>query len=334
MRDYPVIKEYKYSGVLSEICKKFIAEKRAIGYAYNSEARQLSEFSRFTLHFDIPTDTLTEEVVQAWAQKKPTESDRSRYSRFSLIRQFSEYMQRMGYSSTSFGNMAIPRASRTFIPYIFTHDEIGQFFKATDAMKLSAHSVAPRRHLVMPVLFRILYCCGLRVSEATKLRGEDVDLKNGILTIRDSKFGKTRYVPMSGELTAVCAKYAETRLIAKDGDDWFFAAPDGGHYGDRGIYGIFRELIWKAGISHGGRGKGPRVHDFRHTFCAHCLQKWVKQGKDLTNLLPRLTAYIGHSGFESTEKYLRLTAEVYPEISSLMQNEYGYIIPRLEDMPL
>ena len=126
------------------------------------------------------------------------------------------------------------------------------------------YSMAPRRHLIMPVLFRVLYCCGLRANEALKLKGEDVDLQQGILTIRNSKNGKTRYVPMSAELTKVCADYDKTRLVGPPGSDWFFAAPDGGRYDIRAIYDTFRTLLWKAGISHGGRGKGPRLHDFRH----------------------------------------------------------------------
>ncbi len=84
---------------------------------------------------------------------------------------------------------------QNYVPYIFSHKEVRAFFKAADAMTKSPHSIAPRRHLIMPVLFRMLYCCGLRASEVLKLKGEDVDLEQGIITIRDSKNGKTRYVP-------------------------------------------------------------------------------------------------------------------------------------------
>jgi len=330
MRDYTAIKECKYSGVLADICKNFIIEKRAVGYLYKREAKQLSEFSRFSENFVIPANTLTEEVVKAWINKKTTDSDRNRYARFSLIKQFSEYMQRMGYSTYCPKRDEIGKTyHNNYIPYIFTHEEIKKFFEAADAMPV--RSISPRRHLVMPVMFRILYCCGLRVSEATELCDKDVDLDEGILVIHNSKFGKTRYVPMSAELTGVCAKYAKTRLIAEQGDDWFFAAPDGGHYSVKEIYYVFRNLLWQAEISHGGRGKGPRVHDFRHTFCVHCLQKWVKKGADPSTVLPRLSAYLGHDGFESTERYLRMTAEVYPEISELMQEKYGYVIPKNEE---
>ncbi|MDR1536764.1 MAG: tyrosine-type recombinase/integrase [Clostridiales bacterium] len=330
MRNYPEHKEYEFVGVLAPICRDFIAEKRAVGYIYNAESKNLRQFSRFTEGFNFRKETLPEEVVKAWIEKRPNDSDRTRYARFALIKIFAEYMTRMNYLAYVPSREEVGKCRKSFIPYIFTHDEIRRFFAAVDEMTLSCHSIAPRRHLIMPVLFRALYCCGLRVSEATELRGADVDLQSGILTIKDTKFGKSRYVPMSPELTEIYRDYAKTRLVGKGDGDWFFAAPDGGHYGGKGIYQIFRELLWKAGISHGGRGKGPRVHDFRHTFAVHCLQKWVSNGADITSALPRLKEYLGHSNFETTEQYLRMTAEVYPEISALMERNYGYVIPKIE----
>lgn len=326
-----ITKNYEFSGKLSEMCEAFIKEKRAVGYLYNTEAKKLSEFSRFSLSFKYPDNTLTKEVVQAWITKKSTDAERSQYARFSLISQFAQYMKRMGYSAYIPGSDEVTKLHRTFTPYIFTHQQITDFFAAADVMQRPAHSGSPRRHLIMPVLFRLLYCCGLRVSEATHLHGEDVDLKNGILTIRESKFGKSRYVPMSEELTEKCAVYAETRLVGENDNDWFFASNDGGCYDTRSIYSVFRILLWKAGISHGGRGNGPRVHDLRHTFAVHSMQKWTANGGDPMVMLPRLSAYLGHNNLDSTEQYLRMTAEVYPELADILQKTYGYIIPIKED---
>lgn len=326
MIDSDKMKVYQYCGSLAAVCEEFVSEKRALGYIYNTEAKKLSEFSRFSLDYEVPHNVLTKEVVQQWIARKPTDSDRNQYARYSLISQFANYMNRMGYTAYVPARSEIGKLHKAFVPYIFTHEEIHSFFAAADALTRKTYSVAPRRHLVMPVLFRMLYCCGLRVSEAIMLKGEDVDLETGVLTIRDSKFGKTRYVPMSPELTSICTEYAQTRLVGKAPNDWFFAAPDGGHYDTRSIYSVFRDLLWDAGISHGGRGKGPRLHDFRHTFCVHCLQQWISQGKDLTTALPLLTTYMGHNDFSATEQYLRMTAEVYPEISQLMQERYGYVV--------
>jgi integrase len=331
MIERPLIEEYSYYGVLADLCVSFVAEKRAVGLSFNIESRKMREFSRFSEKFNIPEMTLPEEVVKQWIEKRPNEASNNRYKRFSLIKNFAEYMQRLGYAAYIPSIDDISKHRREFVPYIFTHEEIRRFFLAVDNMKLSTATTSPRRHLIMPVLFRMLYCCGLRVSEASSLRSSDVDLKEGILIIHDSKFGRTRYVPMSAEITVICNDYAQTRLVAKQGTDWFFPAPDGGRYSEGTIYCIFRELLRKSDISHGGRGKGPRLHDFRHTFCVHCLQKWVKEGAELTTALPRLTAYLGHINFQTTEQYLRLTAEVYPEITNLMQDKYGYVIPKAGD---
>lgn len=330
MQETSKYKTYEFAGELAVHLQEFIAEKRSVGYVYNTEAKQLSRFSRFSLGYEIPRDELPESLVKAWIARVPTDSDRNQYSRYSLIGQFAKYMVRMGHPAYIPAPTDIGKTHRTFTPYIFTHDEIRALFAVLDSLETPPRSGSPRRKDIIPVLFRLLYCCGLRVSEAVTLKGEDVDLENGVLTIKNSKFGKSRYVPMSPETTARCAEYGRTRLVGRAGVDWFFAAPDGGHYDVRSIYSMFRQYLWDAGISHGGKGKGPRVHDLRHTFAVHCLQKWAAGGEDVTTALPLLSAYMGHADFSATERYLRLTAEVYPEISSLMNEKYGYVIPRME----
>lgn len=319
------IMSYPYEGVLANLCEKFIAEKRALGCSYNTEAKRLREFSKFTCNFLLPKDTLSEEVAQAWYAKRPVDSDRNRYARLALVKLFAEYMQRNGYKAYIPNRSELGKIQWNYTPYIFTHMETAKFFASIDTLKLKKHSAAPQRHLIMPVLFRILYCCGLRVSEVTGLRVKDVSLPDGILTVRESKFGKTRYVPMAKDLVLVCKNYAEKNTTGND--SYFFRAPDGNKYGEKAIYDVFREILWKAGISHGGRGKGPRLHDFRHTFAVHSLEKMVKEGKELTSSLPRLSAYLGHNDLEATERYLRLTSELYPEIIALLDEKYGYIIP-------
>lgn len=166
----------EYRGVLADICNGFIEEKRAVGCLYNTEAKILRDFSRFTLNFDCPKDTLTKEIVQAWITKRPMDSDRTQYARYSLISQFARYMERMGYAAYVPGRDELGKLHKSFVPYIFPHKEIRDFFTAADAMTCLPHSIAPRRHLIMPVLFRMLYCCGLRVSEAANLLADDVDL--------------------------------------------------------------------------------------------------------------------------------------------------------------
>jgi integrase len=95
------------------------------------------------------------------------------------------------------------------------------------------------------------------------------------------------------------------------------------------VYKHYRKLLWKAGISHGGKGKGPRLHDFRHVFCVHTLAKQVKAGVDLYVALPILSTYVGHSSITATQRYVRLTAEAYPELIKKISCVCAYVLPEV-----
>lgn len=141
----------------------------------------------------------------------------------------------------------------------------------------------------------------------------------------ESKFEKSRYVPMAPELTERCKNYAKTIRKNSYAEDWFFPAPDGSHYSRKTIEVIFRTLLYEAGIPHTGRG--PRLHDLRHTFAVHCLKKWVVEGNDINTMLPVLSAYLGHKNLKGTQQYLRLTADMYPNITESIERQFGSIVP-------
>jgi integrase len=324
-------KQYLYSGALADACSGLVAEKKALGLSYDTYAQKLDEFIRFSAQYKLEPHVLPEELVINWITKRPGEKDTNRVQRYKVVRVLAEYMLRRGMSAYMATSDDIGRTTTSFVPYIFTHEEIIRFFSAADNMSTSKFSAVPRHHIIMPLLWRMLYCCELRVSEATGLLGSDVDMRHGVLTIRESKGGKSRYVPMSPQLVEKCLHYDKTRLKQSGGNDWFFATPQGGEYCDSAVYKAFRKVLTTAGISHGGVGNGPRLHDFRHTFSVHCLQKWIKEGNELTSALPYLSAYLGHDGFDYTQSYLRMTAEVYPDISNLIQKQYGYMIPKFEE---
>ena len=323
----PVYAIHTFVGPLGEVCEKFIAEKRGTGLQIDEQSKQLRALCRFSLNYNLKPGVLSEDFVRAWIAKTTHETEANRHVRYQTTRQLAQYMQRMGYSAFCPEKEDVAKFTTTFVPYIFTHDEIRQLLAAADAAEKPKFSASPYCHIIMPVVLRTLYCCGLRVSEALNLLVTDVDFEQNLLVIRDSKQGKSRYVPMSRELSGRLAEYAALRPDS----EWFFPAPDGGFYTNDSVYRFFRKTLERAGISHGGRGKGPRVHDLRHTFAVHSLQRFVASGHDLTAFLPKLSAYLGHDTMRYTEPYVRMTAEVYPEISELLQQKYGTLIPQAED---
>jgi len=168
----------------------------------------------------------------------------------------------------------------------------------------------------MPFLIRLLYGTGIRTGEALYLSLDDMDLAGNYLILRNTKNGKDRMVPLSSSLAQVCKDYLIYRALFNGADktERLFILPDGAPLTHRVSYNWFRKIIWWAGISHGGRGKGPRLHDLRHTFSVHSLAVMANEGLDLYHSMPLLSAYLGHRSLTATEGYVRLTAEMYPEI--------------------
>lgn len=316
-------KQPEMTGVFAEKAVEFIDFKRSLGFKYETEPKCLSRFCRFADEFGTTKIEITKELAYAWCTPKPNESAKSRGHRVTCVRQFAIYLDNMGYPA-----YVMPEMKNTynpsFTPYIFTHDEIDNLLQAVDQTPKA--TVARDMHLSLPVIFRILYGCGMRVSEVCGLRRSDVDTKNGILTIRDSKNGSDRIVPLSSSVHQSLLKYTDA-VSWKTDDEFFFRAPDRSQIAPITLYQRYRSYLFQAGISHGGKGKGPRLHDLRHTFAVHALQKWIAEGSDLLAKLPALSVYMGHRNAQSTAKYLRLTAEVYPELMEKIENYSAYVIP-------
>jgi integrase len=236
-------------------------------------------------------------------------------------------MQRNGYKSYIPPKEIFKTAKASYVPYIFSVKELKSIFDNADNMKIQKQS--PYKHFIIPLLYRVLYGCGLRLSEALNLRLKDIDTNNKVLLIRYSKFNHQRIVPIKDSLNKRCITYLQITHLKSDSDSIFFANPNKKIYSTSSMYREFRKLLWKVGISHGGRGHGPRVHDLRHTFAVHCLKNWFLNGVDVSTSLPFLSAYLGHANLNGTQQYLRLTADVFPEITKVFEEKYGYCIPKL-----
>lgn len=319
--------EYTFKGPFAEHIQNHISLKQAVGYKYKAETNHLLRFSYFTEEKYPGATILTKEIVLDWCSKKSYEAQANQCSRASIMRQLAISMDNTGIGAYVLPKSFYPSEEK-YVPYIYTDDELRRFFQQTD----HCHYVreCPHRHHIMPVFFRMIYSCGLRSSEARLLKISDVNLDEGILTIQHSKKDSSRLVPTSVELTQRCRKYFSIVHAFANDKDWFFPGINGNPMTITNVYHNFRHFLWKAGISHGGRGKGPRVHDFRHVYACHCLRKWVLQGRDLGTYLPVLKTYMGHDSFEETAYYLKLTADVFPDISIKLEGFYPDIIPRLE----
>ena len=313
----------KMVGVFAELADDFIAFKRDQGYKYYSEAKVLSRFCRFSEKYQLEKSALTKELAVEWISPREGEARKSRIHRITCVNQFGKYLRQQGYDAYAPPPQSLWNSG--FTPYIFTHEEISKLFQAADSIRPIPKS--KNIHKTLPVLIRLLYGCGLRVSEAVSLRCKDVDLENGILTIREAKNGRDRLIPLSQSLLKLFREYRSNVIPWAIDEDFFFMAPDRTILSPNSVYGRFRRILWEGGIPYNGKGNGPRLHDLRHTFAVHTLQKWVESGEDLTAMLPVLSEFLGHKSFSATSRYLRLTAEVYPDLVRQVEQTCAYAIP-------
>jgi integrase/recombinase XerD len=316
---------------LTEAITALVTEKRAVGFKYVTEERVLTRFAAFCRTEFGQLDAPTQASVEAWiaAAQRRGVAPATLQSLVAPVRQLARWLGRRGIPAYVLPGGTLPKPAR-YVPHIFPDSELAALFSQTD--RCHYDSQVPLRHLVMPVLFRTIYACGLRASEARLLRTDDVDTDAGLLRIRDAKGGKDRQVPVSEPLRVRLAGY-HARVSGRRGGDWFFPGRAGQSLTLGNIEKNFRRFLWQARISHGGRGHGPRVHDLRHTFVVNNLRSWFAAGQDVAALLPVLQTYLGHSSIADTAYYLRLTAESYPHITARIQHVLGDVVPPLTPGP-
>jgi integrase len=303
---------------------RFLQEKRACGYAYHEPFRILHRLDDFLVLQGLETLELPRGLARNWLAKKPHESASTQQQRITVFRQFSKFLLTAGCPAYVPDATVAARKS-IFVPRMLTEEELRKFFRAVDTLEPTARS--PLRHLIVPEVFRLLYGCGFRVREVLNLRIRDVDLNQGIITVRQGKFRKDRLVPPALSLVNRLRKYAGY-FNSRPPDAVFFPGPNGRPFALRTVYTLFREMLLQCGIPHAGRGKGPRIHDYRHLFAVHTLRRWYRDGENLEAKLPLLATYLGHQHLSGTQHYLHLTAEIFPEITARVEAAFGEVIPR------
>jgi integrase len=314
----------EFQSVLAPLMDRFLQEKRACGYAYHEPFRILHRLDDFLVQQGLETLELPRGLARNWLAKKPHESASTQQQRITVFRQFSKFLLTAGCPAYVPDATVAARKS-IFVPRMLTEEELRKFFRAVDTLEPTARS--PLRHLIMPEVFRLLYGCGFRVREVLNLRIRDVDLNQGIITVRQGKFRKDRLVPPALSLVNRLRKYAGY-FDNRPPDAVFFPGPNGRPFALRTVYTLFREMLLQCGIPHAGRGKGPRIHDYRHLFAVHTLRRWYRDGENLEAKLPLLATYLGHQHLSGTQHYLHLTAEIFPEITARVEAAFGEVIPR------
>ena len=312
----------EFQSIFKDEFQELIAVKRALGFKYQSEEGLFLRIDAFLSEHNLSEKKISRELCEEWCRKRSYESPANHCHRVSEMRVFCRYLNDIGLSAY-IPPINMTRNPPTYDAHIYTEDELKRFFSAVDKSQ-SVPSECPYRGEVMPLFFRILYTSGLRVSELRLARIKDVNLERGYIFVHGGKNKKDRIVPIHPELVEKCKTLKASIHKNSPEDEFFFMQYPGRAMPLVNVYHNFRRYLDKAGISH--TGKGPRVHDFRHTYCVNLLLKWSKEGKDLMVYLPYMRTMLGHEGFEETAYYLKLTADAFPVIRESLNRSFPSII--------
>ena len=301
---------FAFCSNMAQRLERFVALRRLSGTDYQSQTRLLVYFDNFLAkeHFNEPC--LNREIVQRYLSALSHLHPRTRYNRFSVVRQFCRYLSRFEpfcYTPEPIGSA---KSETSRIPYIFTKTQIQDLLAETAKLQ-PQHSLRPHTYRT---IFGLLYVAGLRIGEALALDIKDFYPQSTRLHIREGKFHKSRWVPLSPSTCATVKNYMHKRqnLMPSADNAPLFISLRHSRLHRSTVYQTFCVLLNKCGINK-SKGHGPRIHDLRHTFAVHRLLKWYEDGQDINARLPALATYMGHVGIGSTQIYIQATPELYEQ---------------------
>ncbi len=298
---------------LSQVVQEYVGLKQAMGSRFHAESVILKAFCKAME--DAPLAEVTAERVMAYIAGTGCVT-RFWHRKHEALRGFYRFAIARGYTQSCPLPEKLPRPSRVFTPYIYSSDELRRLINATE------QCVSSRTKLQVATLrtvLLLLYGAGLRISEALYLTPQDVNLSNSLLTIRESKFYRTRLVPIGVRLTSTLATYDKERSqwgVPHGTVGSFFVTRHGQPVIRSLAERTFCRLRSLANVHrHDGARYQPRLHDLRHTFAVHRLVAWYREGADVQRLLPQLSTYLGHVHVSATQRYLTMTPDLLHQAS-------------------
>jgi len=317
------------SGLAPHI-ESLLEVKHAVGLPYVESERHLRNFDALCAEEFPGQAILSPAMAMRWAASRPGEHVNGQMRRITPVRQLGKHMIACGMQAYVIAP-GIPGRKVRYRPHLFSAEQLRAMFAAADQIVASPYG--GRREVIIPVIFRMIYCLGLRPGEARRLYRNDVDLARGTVHIRQSKGHKDRLVFMSADLHDYCRRY-DTVISAHHPDRIaFFPNQTGGFYSANTIDCWFNEVA--TGIkTAGGKTKGqalplPRVYDLRHAHVIENINRWTRAGRNPEAMLAYLSIHLGHTNPDDTWYYFHLAPDFHPDLRELANTGIESILPEV-----
>lgn len=295
---------------LHQALTEYVATRRALGTQLGWPESSLRRFVDFVEAEGA--EFVTTELAVRWAVQSVGVQRATHARRLQIARGFATWLQATDTRTQVPPHRLLPTGMRRPTPHIYSDREVADLMAGAAKLR----SASGLRPATFKVLLGLLAATGLRPGEALALDVDDVDLVGGVLTVRESKFGKSRFVPLEESARAALATYAEFRDTVRPCRDTpaFLVTGRGSRLGPSATRRTFASLCQAVGLRprlRGRRsGRGPRLQDLRHTFATRRLIKWYRDGVDVDRLMPRLATYLGHVHVAETYWYIQAVPEL------------------------
>lgn len=306
-----------FGNFLGKIMEEHVAHMRTLGYRYDTNEELLLRFDRFLQHRPEPSGLPLHELIEHWVEEQPSPS--RLFDAHKAGRVVSKAIHRLDprVPILPIGD-GVARAARQHhrSAHLYTDEEIQRILQAALAYPSPN---APWRPVWLFTMLVLAYCAGLHGGEIARLKLGDVDLREGNIEIRETKFFKHRRLPLAPGVMAALERYLSLRERAAapmNLDSPLFWSPQRNRgYTVGGMRLVLTDVLRRAGVKPMGGAIGPRIHDMRHTMVGHRMRDWYKSGVDPQSRLPYLATYLGHKDIRSTLVYLNIMPELLQEAS-------------------
>lgn len=308
-----------------EAVDALISYKVSLGGAA-STYNALQNYVKFASEFPLQ-DQLTEQTVYEWCKRRATESKNGYIRRLSAANELIKFCYAMGIVEYQFDTDLRPsRIIRRYEPYIFSDDELCDIFEAADNVPMNKR--CPLRHLVIRVIFRLQYFCGLRPQEIRMLLIDDVNVQKGTIHVRENKARAERLIPMADDVNQMLKEYLTVRKEFYSNNPYLFPSPSGGHYSGVWLASTLKDLWCSSGQDRDRISVRP--YDLRHRFATSTMMTLLDAGYDIDNIIPYLRIYMGHTQFQHTYYYIHLLPKRLLQSKNINLSRFEAFIPEIE----
>jgi integrase len=302
----------RFGSFLGNTMAEQVGLMRSLGYRYDVNERMLLRFDRFLQsHTELAGNELNQ-VIEAWVRSDPSPNRLWEAKRVGQL--MSKAMRRLDPAAATLPmsiEMCQPAHRELRLPYVYSDEEIRRLLKTALAFPSPK---APLRPLSLYTMVVLAYCAGLRVGEIVHLTLADINLQDGTIEIRETKFFKHRLLPLAAGVIAVLKNYLVAREQAggptSSDSGLFWNQKFGRCYSYGGLCILLVEILRRAGLKPATGRIGPRIHDLRHTMVGHRMRDWYREGINPQSKLPYLATYLGHKDIRSTLVYLNIAPEL------------------------